>query len=433
MKKILLGIVLSITLFASFLAPVSFQVSNVRVSAVTPTYAADCGIDPACIAVEGLKSAVLAIFAPATNLSTLVENVVTFIMTTLAKAIGGNPQTQGLGPPKTVEQAYERYGAMGAIGLGVQEMYRQPPVTTADYLATINPIVSAHAKSGQDVLRPVADYWRLSRNLAYIFFVLVIVTIGLMVMFRSKIDPRTTVSVTAAIPGLIVSLILITFSLAFAGLIIDIGRIGMDLIRNLLLGTAGVGSGVPNIGSGVGLSPGDIWTAFIFNLNNGVSFGGFAGGIVGAFLSLVVMAFAFIVGIQVFMMLLFRYINLIIKPIFAPFTFLFGALPGRGSNIAGWFKSYLVDALTFPIVLLILNLALTIKNTSNVVSDDPFGVFIPGANLNSLIAIGILFLSTKVPAILEDALDIKPSSHVERSGSQPASMAKQIPILRNFL
>jgi hypothetical protein len=254
-----------------------------------------------------------------------------------------------------------------------------------------------------------------------------------MVMFRSKIDPRTTVTVTAALPNLVVSLVLITFSLAFAGLIIDIGRIGMDLVRNILTGAVGVGQGDLGIGGGVGLSTGDIIGSFVFNRQNPPTFGGIGGGIVGFFVFFIVAVFAFIVAIQVFIMLLFRYINLLVKPIFAPFTFLFGALPGKGTNMVGWFKSYLVDALTFPLVLFMLNLAYAIKQSAAVASTDPFGVFIGGANLNSLMAIGILFLSTKVPALLEDAMDIKPSSNVERAGAQPGAMAKQIPILRNFL
>lgn len=379
------------------------------------------------------------------GLKKLITGIIQNLITALSNIIGGDPNikppvsmTPGVSNPnETLSYMYERYGALGAIGLGVQEMYDKPPVTTADYLATIDPIAPAFAqdsKDGRAVLYPLRGYWEASRNLAYIFFVLVLVAIGLMIMFRSKIDPRTTVTVTAALPNLVVSLILITFSLALAGFIIDIGRIFMELVKSILGGAVTGNQPLPGLKEGfVDLSTSTIWKSFILNLNGGVSFGGIGGSIVGFFVSLIVMFFALVVGIQVFIMLLFRYINLILKPIFAPFVFLFGALPGRGGNAGNWFKGYLVDALTFPLVFLVLNLALSIKNTSDVVSNDPFGVFIGGAQLNSIVAIGVLFMATKIPALLEDAMDIKPSGHVDKSGSQPGQMLKQVPIVKNLL
>lgn len=378
------------------------------------------------------------------KLGELVQNIIGFVIKTLTVIIGGDPKakpavglTTGTTTPiDTLSYMYERYGALGAIGMGVQEMYDNPPVTTVDYLATIAPIAPAFAqetKDGRAVLNPLSGYWIASRNLAYIFFVLVLVAIGLMIMFRSKIDPRTTVTVTAALPNLVVSLILITFSLALAGFIIDVGRIFMELFKSILGGAVTGNEPLPGLKEGVNLSPWSIYQSFIFNLNGGVSFGGTAGAVVGFFVTLIIMFFAFVVGIQVFIMLLFRYINLILKPIFAPFVFLFGALPGRGGNAGNWFKGYLVDALTFPLVFLVLNLALSIKNIDATISNDPFGVFIGGANLNSIVAIGVLFMATKIPALLEDAMDIKPSSHVDKSGSQPGQMLKQVPIVKNLL
>lgn len=440
MKKFLLSLGLASTLFVSAMAPISLSLSGRNVSVVTPTYAQCNPIDPICGAIEGLKSAILANFT--TTLETLVQNIVKFLMKTIIILLGGVPDPS-LGydpssPPKTMAEAYERYGALGAIGITVQGMYVDPPVTTGDYLATIHPIAPAVAAevSGNQALTPISAIWTITRNLAYIFFVIILVAIGLMIMFRSRLDPRTTVTLTAALPGLIVSLLLITFSLAFAGFIIDIAKILQNLIIGVFQGS--VGQALIPEGQGVRLELTSIWQAFTFNFqSNVVSLGDGIPVLVEFFIQLIILLFAFIVSFQVIVMLLFRYINLIVKPIFAPFTFLFGALPGKGGNMAAWFKSYLVDALTFPLVLFILNIAFYIKNTSaqsSIVGNDPFGVFGgQGANFNSIIAIGILFLATKVPALLEDALDIKPSPNVERAGAQPTAMAKQIPILRNFL
>ncbi len=383
------------------------------------------------------------------GLGDLISNIVKKIMETFLTILGGKQQAYAPGhTPKNIADAYENYGAVGALGLSIQDMYQNPPIHTSDYLASLHILPQAYATntpSGREVLEgvggnvaPTGFFWKATRNLAYIFFVLILMAVGLMILFRSKIDPRTTVSVTAAIPNLIVAMVLITFSLAIAGLLIDAGKLLEEVVKNIINGAVTNNQPLvhpgPN-GNQVGLSVGDIWGNFLLNNNNPVSFGdGPITGIVSTFINLVVLAFAFFVGIQVFLMLLFRYINLIVKPVFAPFVFLVGALPGKGDTTWGWFKSYLVDVLTFPIVLFILNLASAIKQSGVIGKEgDAFGIFAHNANLTSIVAIGVLIFATKVPAFLEEAFDTKPSSHVDKSGSQPGSMAKQIPILKNFL
>src|SRR5262249_28980977 len=136
--------------------------------------------------------------------------------------------------------------------------------------------------------------------------------------------------------------------------------------------------------------------------------------------------------IQVFLMLLFRYINLLVKPIFAPFVFMFGAIPGRSDTTWGWFRSYTVDVLVFPVVLFILNFAAAFRYESVAGNNDPFGVFGTGATLNGLIAIGMLIFATKVPAFLEEALNAKPSAHVDKAGAQVSDLTKKIPFVRNI-
>lgn len=385
------------------------------------------------------------IFNGIPDLGKLVQNVVQFVLETLGKAIGGEKSTTRIAyleTPKTTAEAYERYGALGAMGLTVQDMYNNPPITTKDYLASLNPIVPIMAQntpSGSQVLQssPIVIFWTASRNLAYIFFVLVLVGIGFMLMFRSKIDPRTTVTVTAALPNLVVSLVLITFSLTLAALLIDFGKVLEEVVKAIINGalTGGralVGGGNP--GTQVGLSVGDIWKNFVFDNSNNLSLGDGIGTLVGAFVNLVILVFGFFIGIQVFIMLLLRYISLLVKPIVAPFVFLIGALPGKGHVSGGWFKGYLVDVLTFPLVLIVLNLASAIKFAGALSPQgDPFGLLAPGSNLTSLAALGVLIFATKVPAMLEDAFDSHPSKTVAGAGIQTRDVTKQIPIIKNLL
>ena len=64
--------------------------------------------------------------------------------------------------------------------------------------------------------------WKAMRNLSYLILVLIIIIIGFMIMFRMKLNPQTITSVENALPKIIVTLILITFSYAIAGFMIDL-------------------------------------------------------------------------------------------------------------------------------------------------------------------------------------------------------------------
>lgn len=75
---------------------------------------------------------------------------------------------------------------------------------------------------GYDRLAPLIKIWATFRNIAYLGFVLAFTVIGLAIMFRVKIDARTVMSIQNQIPKIIIALILVTFSYAIAGLLIDL-------------------------------------------------------------------------------------------------------------------------------------------------------------------------------------------------------------------
>ncbi len=118
-------------------------------------------------------------------------------------------------------------GLINTTTQGIALLLEYQPVSSKEYLADIGSRLSptpalAQRGTGAVGLLPVLILWRAFRNIAYIFYILMFVVIGLMIMFRSKIDPQTIVSIQAALPNLIVSLLLITFSYAIAGFLIDL-------------------------------------------------------------------------------------------------------------------------------------------------------------------------------------------------------------------
>lgn len=87
---------------------------------------------------------------------------------------------------------------------------------------------------GFAVIRPYANLWKIFRDIAYMFLVLVIVALGFMIMFRMKLNPQTVISVENALPRIVIALILITFSFAIAGFMIDLMYVSIVLIVSIL-------------------------------------------------------------------------------------------------------------------------------------------------------------------------------------------------------
>lgn len=105
----------------------------------------------------------------------------------------------------------------------------QSPLSGIGYLNNLSNKLSpvSHVKaaeSGYGFLagQSMVGLWTITRNISYSFLVLAIVVIAFMIMFRVKINPQTVISIQSALPKLVVTLVLITFSYAIAGFIIDL-------------------------------------------------------------------------------------------------------------------------------------------------------------------------------------------------------------------
>lgn len=83
-------------------------------------------------------------------------------------------------------------------------------------------------------LQPLLNLWVGFRNLAYVFLVIAFVGIGLAVMLRVKIDPRTVMTIQNQIPKIIIGIILITFSFAIAAFLVDVMYVITYLLLNFI-------------------------------------------------------------------------------------------------------------------------------------------------------------------------------------------------------
>lgn len=128
-------------------------------------------------------------------------------------------------------------GALGLTTSLVGGLYTHPPLRTADYIASLrqnfNLVPAAHAQvggSGAAVLSPILRLWQVSRNISYVVMIVIFMVIGFMVMFRQRINPQTVITAQAALPGLVIGLVLITFSYFLASLITDVAFLGTNLV-----------------------------------------------------------------------------------------------------------------------------------------------------------------------------------------------------------
>jgi len=136
-----------------------------------------------------------------------------------------NPQSQTYSYA-TTDSKQKIGGVLGFTANSMGQLYLIPISSTSyvKYVADnfgISPKAYA-ANDGFSQLNGIMQVWTIFRNLSYLFFVLIFVIIGMGVMLRLKIDPRTVMTIQNQIPRLIVGLVLITFSYAIAGFMVDL-------------------------------------------------------------------------------------------------------------------------------------------------------------------------------------------------------------------
>ncbi len=87
---------------------------------------------------------------------------------------------------------------------------------------------------GLNALYPLYPIWKVFRDVSYLAIVLIMLTIGFLIMLRTKINPQTVISIENSLPKIIVSLILIALSFPLAGLLIDFMNVIILLIIFLI-------------------------------------------------------------------------------------------------------------------------------------------------------------------------------------------------------
>ncbi|MBI4029476.1 MAG: hypothetical protein HY376_03885 [Candidatus Blackburnbacteria bacterium] len=289
----------------------------------------------------------------------------------LISGCGTNPQSS----------LHYNKSALASINGLILSMYSNPPARTyyaiEDFGQSLGFLPKVYAQGvGFSGLAPLLPVWKVFRNIAYVLLAIVMIVIGFMVMFRRKIDPKTVVTVQNALPRIVLTLLLITFSYAIVGVLIDLMYVVLFLALGLFTstellpaerfspfalggGTFGAQKTVDVITRGNlfqvfhFIFPG--WAFSIFDMANKILTGSNwdilaqAVLIIPSFLFGLLLSLAILfIFIRLFIMFLSAYVQIILALIFGPIQILIGAVPGV-DGFGGWIKNLVANIAVFPI------------------------------------------------------------------------------------
>ncbi|HVZ12803.1 MAG TPA: hypothetical protein VG965_07295 [Patescibacteria group bacterium] len=430
------------------------------------------------------------------NLHTYTQSVFIEIAAAISCQITGidptNPSAKCLGiDPNTHKIGYVENGG-GLITL-TGSMIAQTfdiPVSTSDYVrymagnfgiakntyadnSTSSSPTEFNTDSGSDNgvgftgLKKMLPLWVVFRNLIYMIFVFIFVVIGIGIMFRVKIDPRTVMTIQNQIPKIIIALILVTFSYAIAGFLIDLmyvfmyivyntfaaahlidvaglspakmqgqtplqainffGGIGIawkastgigSILASLFDGTTGklivgIVSGIilAIVGGGATLNPIALVGGLALGFAGGLLAGNQIVGVIGEIIAFVVISAAILTALfRLWFQLIKTYISILINVVLAPFWIAGGLIPTSPLSFTGWLRDMLANLMSYPVVLFMLLIGRvfveTFGNGNSANNFTPPFIGNPGntKSFGALIGLGIILLTPNVVNLIRQAV-----------------------------
>lgn len=245
-------------------------------------------------------------------------------------------------------------------------MIMMRPASGVNYVASVLERIGAPTAYAQQdgfgftTLSPVLGLWRASRNASYALVTLSVIVLAFMIMFRTKISPQASVSVQSAIPRIIIGLLLITFSYAIAGFVIDMSYVVLGVIA-AVVSQSGVASNNPvdifnmvnDIGGGIlnfGLAV--VWIVFRNQYSSIVTTllgTGFVASVLVLVISLILIVIAVV---RIFWIFLRTYVMVILHVIAMPFAALMYIASPSGNMFMQLLKSLVGHVSVFVSVAL---------------------------------------------------------------------------------
>lgn len=251
---------------------------------------------------------------------------------------------------------------------------------------TLTPVAKAQTPGpgfGFSALEPIQSMWKGARDIAFGIFVLAAVVLSFMIMFRVKISPQVVISVQSAIPKLIIALVLVTFSYAIAGFMVDLMYVVIGIVS--LFGPSLMGFQIPPAAIFAFLTGINILIIFsVYGFALVMSFIGSAAAMMGAplfaILGATMLTFLWWLILIILLVFVIVYIVMAIKTTWALFKafagFLLNVIFGPLQIVAGiiipnfgfgaWLKSLASNLSVFVVTgaLILLSIAFLINGVS---------------------------------------------------------------------
>lgn len=377
------------------------------------------------------------------SLECLVRNTTRFIAMEWSQDIVGSNKINNLDCTLPENANYCKQASSESGGLTasvfklISSMMAQPPAHTATYVAdvlnTAGVATPVYAQGvGFAALDPILGLWKVFRNVAYFFFIVVFIILGFMIMFQQRLGSKAAITAQQAIPTVIVSLLLVTFSYAIAGFVIDLMYLFMFLIVGLFKGIqASFSAG--NLKDPISFTILDLigflfssswsWQANGLNTDIVSSLLNAAGAqsqalksivsVVGGMTLTLVITLAVLIGtIRLFFELLKTYVVVILSIVTSPLVLMMGAFPGK-DVFWPWLKGIIGNLMAFPTVLLLLIIYIefTTGTIAGAVGSSTQGGFMPpflfGSGADNVNMIGPILGLAMILAMPEIVKEVK--------------------------
>lgn len=404
--------------------------------------------------------------------------------------LGVDPSTGKIGfnPSSTTQQFGQAANSKPQIGgaLGVMTQYISflyiPAVSSTQYVSYLSDnfgiVKHAYAAGGNTCansplgygfcgLEPIFKLWTYARNFAYALLTILFMVIGVGVMLRFRVDPRTVMTLQNQIPRVIIAILLITFSYAIAGVMVDlmwtVTYAGINFISSASNAQVAVGcpkpikplsqaaeqtlidqpvsftdmifnsdcngiihSGLFKVSDRVSKAFGDLVVQVIsdllgLNIAGGCDLNPFNFDLSGCaahfflwlteqIIKLIIIIAILIALFRLWFELLKTYLTFLIFVIMGPVWIVFGLIPGRPLGFEKWLRIIFANLAAFPLVAFILVFGrVLIDAVPHAVS--PQNVFIPPlvgnpnvATFSDFLGFGAIMIAPTIPQMIKDRM-----------------------------
>lgn len=239
---------------------------------------------------------------------------------------------------------------------------------TKNLLSKFNPVTKVDAQGfGYTTgANSIQKLWKISRDLSYMLLVIAVIVLAFMIMFRRKINPQTVITIQSALPKIIVAVILITFSYAIAGFLIDLMYVVIAIIAAFIQSQGLTDAATPAAlfkdfttgENAIGLLF-EFWFAFMLTSLASIFSGGVMTWIGGIFLTIFAILTIFPIllwFVKIIILLIKTFVNIVLGIVLGPLQILLGTVvPGAG--FGPWLRNIVSHLAVYPVMALFFFLA----------------------------------------------------------------------------